>query len=67
MDNNNRKITTEKFYYPSKKLWKENEPNEEKYKKSLTYLIDKLSSSKNQNQSSLLFRLINFIFFNKIK
>ena len=65
MDNNNK--GTEKFYYPSKKLWKENEPNEEKYKKSLTYLIDKLSSSKNQNQSSLLFRLINFIFFNKIK
>ena len=67
MENNN--CDEEKIYYPKKKLWNQTtETNENKYKKSLTYLVDKLTSTvPGSNPSPLLFRLINIIFFDKIK
>lgn len=65
MDNNN--VDKETFHFPTKNLWNENESDEIKYKKALTFVLDKISFTvPNQNPSRLLYRLINLIFYKKI-
>ena len=66
MENNNH--DKEKILFATKKLWNRDELEENKYKLSLSYLLDKLTHTvHNQNPSPLLFRLMNMIFFKKIK
>lgn len=65
MENNN--FDKETLHFPLKKLWNENESDENKNKKGLLYLIDKLTSTVPNDLSPLLFRLLNMIFFKKIE
>ena len=65
MENNN--VDKEKLHFPTRKLWNENESDETKHKKALTFLLDKISFTvPNQNPSRLLYRLINLIFYKKM-
>lgn len=66
MENNNS--MEEKLYFPTKKLWTESESSEDKNKKALIFLLDKLTATvPNKNLSPILFRLLNIMFFKKIK
>ena len=66
MENNN--LDKEKIHFPTRKLWSQSESDENKYKKSLSYILDKITYTvPNSNRSPLLFRLINVIFWNKIE
>ena len=68
MDEQNKKNGKEKFNFPSKKMWKRRETNEDyKYKQALTYLMNLLYPKVTFDAEKLKYQLINLIFFSEIK
>ena len=64
----NKKNAKEKLLFPCKKLWTKADKidDEEKYKKAIAYVLDGLACTISNQNDSVLYRLINLIFYNKI-
>ena len=66
MKNNNG--PREQILFPKRNLWKRHETTDEnKYMKALHYLCDQLLPNVPHEHQALVFRLIDFLFFNKIE
>ena len=68
LETRNDNQTKEKLLFPMKKQWKRiAETDEDIYKKATAYLLNELKFSVTLENRSLLFKLLNIIFFNKQK
>ena len=56
---------TEKMYFPTKKIFKEEDNEDVKFSRALKYVIDEMTHSVPQNQLNLTYRILDMIFFNK--
>ena len=66
LETRNDKKTKETMLFPMKKQWrKADETDEDIYKKATVFLLNELKFSVSLKNRSLIFKLLNIIFFNK--